>query len=143
VFGSDGLAGHPRRPKFVALLLKDPLVLINKTDDIVPHPNLIHRLLTSLINAALTEGIFELRNDAWNRMREFKSVKDFAYAAAPMTAFIRRFCAPHCPNRFLNNFAEVIRHDFAGRKGPDGRRPDEAFEQANRVHQPGRRLCKQ
>jgi hypothetical protein len=103
-------------PKFVARIYQVLLILIDKSDDVVPHPNLIHRLLTSLTNAALTEGILELMNDVWNRMREFKSVEDFVYVAAPMTAFIAKFCAPHYLNRFLDNVAQVLHHNFAGRK---------------------------
>jgi hypothetical protein len=76
----------------------------------------VHRLLTILTNSTLTEGILELMNDIWNRMREFKSVENFVYVAAPMTGFIAKFCAPHSLNLFLSNVTQILRHNLAGRK---------------------------
>jgi hypothetical protein len=103
-------------PKFVARIYPVLLMLIDKSDDVVPHPRLIHRLLTSLTNATLAEGILELMNEIWNRMREFRSVEDFVYVAAPMTSFIAKFCSPHYLNLFLSNVAQVLHHNFAARK---------------------------
>lgn len=69
-----------------------------------------------LTNSALQEGIVELMNDIWNRMREFRNVEDFVYVAAPMTSFIAKFCPPHHLNLFLKNVAGVLHSNFAARK---------------------------
>jgi hypothetical protein len=103
-------------PKFVAKIYNVLLVLIDKSDDVVPHPTLIHKLLTSLTQSNLTDGILELMNDVWNRMREFIDVEDFVYVAAPMTSFIAKFCAPHYLNLFLSNVVNLLRRNFSARK---------------------------
>ena len=91
-------------------------MLVDKSDDVVPHPVLIYKLLTALTKTSLTEGIVELMNDVWNRMREFKDVEDFVYVAAPMTKFIAKFCSQHYLNLFLTNVADLLRHNFQARE---------------------------
>lgn len=103
-------------PKFVGKIYPVLLMLIDRSDDVIPHPVLIYKLLVSLTQTTLNEGIVELMNDIWNRMREFKDVEDFVYVAAPMTKFIAKFCSQHYLNLFLTNVAELLRHNFAARQ---------------------------
>jgi hypothetical protein len=104
------------QPKFVAKIYSVLLVLIDKSDDVIAHPTLIHKLITSLTASNLSDGILELMNDIWNRMREFTDVEDFVYVAAPMTAFIAKFCAAHYLNLFISNVVQLLRRNFAGRR---------------------------
>lgn len=102
-------------PKFVSKIYPVLLILIDKADSVIAQPKLIHSLLTSLSQASLAEGIMDLMNDIWERMRSFKNVEDFVYVAVPMTKFISLFCPPYYLNLFLSNVVQLLRDNFAGR----------------------------
>ena len=107
-------------PRFVSKIYPVLLILIDKCDNIIPQPKLIHSLLTSLSQASLADGIMDLMNDIWERMRTFKNVEDFVYVAVPMTKFISLFCPPYYLNLFLSNVVQLLRDNFAGRSNNSG-----------------------
>lgn len=102
-------------PKFVSKIYPVLLILIDKCDSVIPQPKLIHALLTSLSQASLADGIMDLMNDIWERMRTFKNVEDFVFVAVPMTKFISLFCPPYYLNLFLSNVVQLLHDNFAGR----------------------------
>ncbi|OHS96304.1 hypothetical protein TRFO_37518 [Tritrichomonas foetus] len=108
--------------KFISKIYPVVLTLIDKSDNVIPHPDLIHRLVTSLCNATLAEGIMDLMNDIWERMRSFKNVEDFVYVAAPMAKFISKFCNLYYLNLFLANVVNLLRENFAGRDAVPNRK---------------------
>ena len=102
-------------PKFISKVYPVILTLIDKCDKVIPHPGLIHRLVTSLYNATLTDGIMDLMNNIWDRMGKFNNVEDFVYVAAPMAKFISKFCQIYYLDKFLLNVVNLLRENFAGR----------------------------
>lgn len=108
--------------KFVGKIYPVLLMLIDKSDDVVPHPTLINKLVIILTRTDLKEGVVDLMNDIWSRMREWKNVEDFVFVASPMTRFIAKFCQPHYTNLFLTNVVSLLRQNFASTKDKSGRR---------------------
>lgn len=106
--------------RFVAKIYPVLLILIDKSDDVVPHFNLIHKLISSLCQATLAEGIIDLMNNIWDRMRTFNNVEQFVFVAAPMTEFIAKFCSAYYLNLFLTNVVNLLRENFAARTNVKG-----------------------
>lgn len=102
-------------PKFVSKFYQVLLLLIDKSDDIVPHPELIYQLLLTLTKSTTNDDIIGLMNNFWNRMSKFTNVEDFMHVASPMTKFIANFCSPHYLNLFLKNVVSLLRKTVASR----------------------------
>ncbi|EAY18986.1 hypothetical protein TVAG_246640 [Trichomonas vaginalis G3] len=103
-------------PKFVAKNFKVILHIIDHSDSVIPRPELIYKLITSLIEAPEIEGVLDVMNLIWTRMKEFKSIDDFIYVAAPLTKYIAKFCSPHYINLFLSNVVSLLKQNFAARE---------------------------
>ncbi|KAH0796032.1 UPF0505 protein C16orf62 [Histomonas meleagridis] len=103
-------------PKFVAKIYNVLLMLIDKSDDVIPKPTLLYKLINSLNNTVISDNVIELMNDIWNRMGAFVNIEDFIYVASPLTKFIAKFCQPHYLNYFLKNVVTLLRKNIQSRK---------------------------
>ena len=108
------------QPKFVAKIFNVLLMLVDKADDVVPRPELVYRLISTVTNAPTVDGVLEVMNQVWARMKEFGSVDDFVYVAAPLARFIAKFCSPHYLNLFLTNVVSLLKQNFAARESSNG-----------------------
>lgn len=103
-------------PKFVAKNFKVILHIIDHSDTVIPRPDLIYKLIESLIKAPSIDGVLDVMNLIWTRMKEFPSIDDFIFVAAPLTQYIAKFCSPHYINLFLTNVVSLLKQNFAARE---------------------------
>jgi hypothetical protein len=103
-------------PKFTSKIFPVLLHLIDNADATISKPELIFKLITSLNGASSIEGVLEVMNEIWARMKEFPEVEDFVYVAAPLTRFITKFCSLHYVNLFLTNVVALLKQNFASRE---------------------------
>jgi len=101
---------------FVSQIFPVLILLIDNSDDVVPKPELIHRLVTNITEAKKVNNVLDVMNEIWARMKEFPDNEDFVYVAAPLTKFIAKFCSPHYINLFLTNVATILKNNFASRQ---------------------------